>query len=67
MYSAMTFQDICNHFGTASAAAKYLGISRQSVQNWKTRGRIPFDQQYRIQLLTKNKLKADTASLLKNS
>lgn len=63
----MTFNDLCSHFGTGSAAARFLGISRQTLQNWKTRGRIPFDQQYRIQLLTKGKLKADVARLLKNS
>ena len=61
----MTFTQLCSHFGTASAAARNLGISRQTLQNWKTRGRIPFEQQYRIQIKTKNRLKADTASLLK--
>ena len=61
----MTFNDLCSHFGTGSAAARSLGLSRQTIQNWKKRGRIPFDQQYRIQLKTKGKLKADTASLLK--
>lgn len=62
----MTYDDLLQKYGTASAAARGLGFSRQTVQNWKTRGRIPFSQQYTIQLKTKGKLKADTASLLKS-
>jgi len=62
----MTFTQICSHFGTASAAARALGLSRQSLQNWKTRGRIPFAAQYRIQLKTRGRLKADVAGLLKS-
>lgn len=61
----MTYTQLCSHFGTGSDVARALGLSRQTVQNWKTRKRIPFDQQYRIQLLTQGKLKADTASLLR--
>lgn len=55
----MTYNDLEKHFGSASAAADFLGMKRQSVSIWKARGgRIPFEAQYRIQVATKGKLKA---------
>ena len=40
-----------------SAIAKALGIQRQKVNKWKKKG-IPFEQQFRIQMKTKGRLKA---------
>lgn len=61
----MTFEQLCKTYGNANRAAKALSISRQTIQNWKTRGRIPFQAQYVIQIKTKGKLKADASGLIK--
>ena len=60
----MTHQDLVGHFGNASKAAKALGYSRQAVSQWKDRG-IPFEAQYRIQMRTKGRLRADISALSK--
>lgn len=53
----MTYQDLIDEYGGCTAAAKALGYSKQTVNNWKTAG-IPEDQQVAIQ--NKNpRLKAD--------
>lgn len=54
----MTHQDLVDHFGNASKAAKAVGYSRQAVSQWKERG-IPFEAQFRIQMKTKGRLRAD--------
>ena len=58
----MTHQDLVGLFGNASKAAKALGYSRQAVSQWKERG-IPFEAQYRIQMKTKGRLRADLNAL----
>lgn len=60
----MTHQDLVDEFGGGSKAAKALGYSRQAVSQWKTKG-IPFEAQFRIQMKTKGRLKADLSSLEK--
>jgi hypothetical protein len=61
----MTHHDLVDHFGNASKAAKALGYSRQAVSQWKDRG-IPFEAQYRIQMKTKGRLRADLNALERN-
>lgn len=52
----MTTQEVLDHFGSASTAAKALGIKRQSIYLW---GEEPPEvRQFQIQVLTKGKLKA---------
>lgn len=58
----MTHQDLVDHFGNANKAAKALGYSRQAVSQWKSNG-IPFEAQYRIQMKTKGRLRADLGAL----
>jgi hypothetical protein len=53
----MTHDDLVAHYGSASAAARELGYSKQAVSHWKRSG-IPFDAQFRIQNKTKGRLKA---------
>ena len=54
----MTYAELIDEFGNGNRAAKALGLARQTVHQWKTSGRIPFVQQFRIQMKTKGKLKA---------
>ncbi len=55
----MTFDDVKGYFGTVEAARSALGLrSRQTLYNWQHKG-IPFEQQFRIQLKTRGRLKAD--------
>ena len=58
----MTYTDLVKQYGNANKAAKSLGFSRQALSQWKQRG-IPFDSQYRIQLKTRGKLRADISAL----
>jgi hypothetical protein len=55
----MNTQDLKNHFGTLTAAAKALGTSIQVVSAWNTKDRIPPGRQFEIQILTGGKLQAD--------
>lgn len=54
----MTYDDLVEKFGNGAAAARALGYSKQAVHGWKTRG-IPFEAQYRIQMKTKGRLRAE--------
>lgn len=53
----MTYDDLISLYGNGAKAGKALGYSRQAISRWKAAG-IPFEQQFRIQLKTKGKLKA---------
>jgi hypothetical protein len=53
----MTYDDLVGLYGNGAKAAKELGLNRQTVHRWKDAG-IPFEQQFRIQMKTKGKLKA---------
>ncbi len=56
---SMTYAELIEFYGTQSKAAAKLGFSRPTLSNWKARGAIPEGPQAWIQILTKNKLKAD--------
>ena len=56
----MTHTQILKKFGTPTAARKALGVSLQTLRNWKTGG-IPLRTQQWIQLQTGGALKADKA------
>lgn len=61
----MTHSDVVSHFGSAAIACAKLNIPPQTFSSWKTRGRIPFNAQYAIQLKTRGRLRADVAALEK--
>lgn len=54
----MTPQAVVEYFGSQAEAARSIGVSPQAVQNWIARKYVPEAMQYKIQVLTKNKLKA---------
>lgn len=62
----MTYQDLVEEFGNGARAAHELGLVRQTVHRWKTAG-IPFEQQFRIQLKTKGRLKASMPEMKSRS
>lgn len=58
----MTLQEAIDHFGNQAKLASAIGRTPAAITNWKERGGvIPLDAQYRIQVLTKGRLKADAA------
>ena len=57
-YLTMKTQDVIDFFGSRKKAAEKLGIKNVSAfSHWG--GQVPALRQYQIQVLTKNKLKAD--------
>lgn len=57
-YIAMKTQDVIDFFGSRKKAAEKLGIENVSAfSHWGDS--VPELRQYQIQVLTKNKLKAD--------
>lgn len=58
----MTYDDLVSKYGNANRAAKALDLSRQALSRWKKTG-IPFPAQYRIQMRTRGRLKANTEAL----
>ena len=53
----MTYDDLVETYGSCTSAARALGLAKQTVHQWKEKG-IPFEQQFRIQMKTKGRLKA---------
>lgn len=54
----MTLEEVILHYGSKANVARALKIWPTTVSNWDARGYIPESVQYKIQVLTKNKLKA---------
>lgn len=54
----MTLEETISHYGSIKKMADSLGVSRQTIYLWKTKGQIPFSRQAQIELQTKGKLKA---------
>lgn len=56
----MTVDEVINFYGNETMAAAFIGVSVQTVYNWKSSDSgIPRLTQLAIQTLTKNALKAD--------
>lgn len=55
----MTYQEAIAQFKTQKALAEKLGVGQPAVANWKKRGKIPMLAQFKIQKLTRSKLKVD--------
>ena len=54
----MTIDEVIKYYGGEMMAAASLGVSHQTIKNWKDSG-IPKIRQSDIQLKSNNKLKAD--------
>jgi len=55
----MTIEDARQYFGSGYKVCKVLGIARQNYTYWKRQGYIPEMQQYKLELITQGKIKAD--------
>ena len=55
----MTPKELIDHFKTKVMAAAQCGVSENTIKNWENAGKIPYHRQLAIQVITKNKLKAD--------
>lgn len=56
----MTIDEAVAHFGSQKELAAKIGKTPEAVSMWKSRGGvIPHDVQFRIQVITKGRLKAD--------
>lgn len=52
-------EEVINHYGSATKAAKALKLSVAGIGDWGRKGFVPFNTQYRIQVLTCGVLVAD--------
>jgi len=53
------------YYETQTALAAALQVTQPCVANWKARGKIPDDQQFKLHRLTNGALKADRRVLQK--
>ena len=61
----MTYDDLIAHYGTRAQAAAALGLDRQVLHGWQSRGSIPLEQQLKYELATGGALKADLSPELR--
>jgi len=54
----MTIEETIKHFGSVTALASAIGVTRQTIYLWQKKGAIPFARQAQIELETNGKLKA---------
>lgn len=52
----MTIEEVYQYFGSAYAAAKAIGVTKQAFSEWIKHGFIPIKRQEKIEHLTKGKL-----------
>jgi hypothetical protein len=60
----VTYDDLIEHFGGCTKAAKALDLPKQTVNRWREAG-IPDAQQFEIQKRTGGELKADARIIAK--
>lgn len=61
----MTYDELIEHFGGLSEAARSLGLIRQTVHGW--RDGVPLVRQMQIETLTHGALRADPVPALPSS
>lgn len=54
---AMDYEKAIKYFGNGNVLARKLNLTRQAVYVWKRRG-IPTNMQFRLQVMSKGKLRA---------
>lgn len=55
----MTIKQALQYFENNRNLARALGVTDGCVANWKRFNKIPMHAQYKLQVITKNQLKAD--------
>ena len=61
----MRTSDVLAFYGTQTAVAKALGITKSAVNQWKDL--VPEGKAYRLQEMTRGKLKVDRAAYMSKS
>jgi len=56
---AMKAQQLIDRYGSQSAAARALGVGRAAVNKWVKKGVVPELTAYKLQVVTKGKLKVE--------
>lgn len=54
----MNLEQTLKYYGSIKNMADAIGVSRQTIYLWKSKGAIPYSRQAQIELETKGKLKA---------
>jgi DNA-binding transcriptional regulator YdaS (Cro superfamily) len=57
----MTFYTALAHFKTQRAIAAAIGITEQSIGQWKKSGVVPIRRAHQLEELTKGKVKVDAS------
>lgn len=52
-------KDVTSFFSTQIEAARAIGVSKQAISSWIRRKKIPIDQQIKLEIASKGKLRAD--------
>ncbi len=55
----MTPRDVIEYYGSQRAVGAAIGRTQQAISLWVMRGEVPADVQYRIEVITDGKLRAD--------
>jgi hypothetical protein len=63
----MTYNELIKHYGTEAGAARARNLDRQRVHAWKSRDRIPTDDQIEYELVSGGALKADIPEALRGA
>ena len=54
----MTYDQLTNHFGSPAKTARFFGVSRAAVAQWKELG-VPIGRQYEAEARTNGALRAE--------
>jgi hypothetical protein len=57
----MSPSELIAHYKTKAAVADAIGVDRQVVQGWFERGKVPLEQQTKLEVATDGRLKADVS------
>lgn len=60
----MTPKQAIAHWSNQTTLARVLGVTRQAVQNWKKRGRIPLRVQLTLHEMSSGALKVESVKRL---
>lgn len=59
----MTPQELLDHFGSLTEAARALNVKPPSVSEWVSSGVVPLGRQCQAEIITEGKLRADREAL----
>jgi DNA-binding transcriptional regulator Cro len=63
----MTPKDLLAIYGTQRAAAQAIGVSKQAISLWRSKGKIPLEYQIEFERVTNQALLADLPGFIRFS